>query len=79
MGITAEDVVRGLKSGKRSMPAKIIGEWLGTDSRAVATALRKPVKDGRVSCTYRRGIAWYRFKRLKPKLPDAQSARPPAP
>jgi hypothetical protein len=47
--------------------AKFIG-W--TDSRAVATALRKPVDEGRVKIRYKRGLglgAHYKFVRLSVK------------
>jgi hypothetical protein len=69
--ITGEDVVLKLKRLRVSMSAKSIAQSMGVawgiDSRAVATALRKPVKDGRVSCHYRKGLAHYRFVRLKAK------------
>lgn len=65
--ITAEQCVRALKEIKQSYPAKNIAVWVGSDSRAVATALREPVRDGRVTITYRKGIGWYRFIRLTAK------------
>lgn len=65
--ITTEQAVLALKGIGLSTAAKGIAERMGTDSRAVATALRGAVKDGRVSITYRKGIGCYRFKRLKPK------------
>jgi hypothetical protein len=64
--ITCEDAVLELKKVKVLMPAKWIAEKLGTDSRAVATALRKATADGRVYVRYRKGIAEYRFTRLTP-------------
>jgi hypothetical protein len=72
--IKAEDAVLALKKISTSQSAKFVAERLGTDSRAVATALRGPVADGRVGITYRYGggIALYRFKRLKAKPIDDQ-------
>ena len=64
--ITADDAVRALKKHGLTARAKIVAELLETDSRAVATALRLPVKDGRVSMKFKKGIALYRFKRLTP-------------
>ena len=64
--ITCEDAVMVLKKIKVLVPAKWIAEKLGTDSRAVATALRKATNDGRVYVRYRKGIAEYRFTRLSP-------------
>lgn len=66
--ITCEDAVRALKNEGLSTTAKCLAQHLpGSDSRAVATALRKAVKDGRVTWTFKKGIAFYRFKRLTPK------------
>ena len=79
--ITAADSVSALKKIGLSATAKYIAEQLATDSRAVATSLRGPVDDGRVSITYRfgGGIALYRFKRMKAKPSiaaiDAQIAK----
>lgn len=67
--ITCEDAVLMLKKLKLSNQAKNIAARLGTDSRAVATALRAAVKDGRVSINYKKGIGFYRFKRLTAKEP----------
>jgi hypothetical protein len=64
--ITANDAVKALKEMKLSTTAKAVALRLGTDARAVATALRLPVKDGRVTISYRKGIGHYRFKRLTP-------------
>lgn len=65
--ITGEQCVLALKIFGRVAPASLIAEFLATDSRAVATAMRKPTKDGRVSFTFRRGVMHYRFVRTKPK------------
>ena len=68
--ITAEMCVKALKATGRSIPAREIAQHVGGDSRAVATALRKPVRDGRVKIMYKRGLgygAWYRFVRLTAK------------
>jgi hypothetical protein len=64
MKITCADAVLALKKMGVASPAKNIAARLGTDSRAVATALRGAVADGRVTIAYRRGIGSYRFKRL---------------
>jgi len=48
------------------MTAKAIADYLFTDSRAVATALRAATDDGRVHVMYKGGIAQYRFTRLTP-------------
>ena len=65
--ITAADCVLALKLNKRSINAAALADIMGTDSRAVATALRKPTSDGRVSIHYKKGIGWYRFVRMSPK------------
>ena len=63
--------VQRLKHHGVNMTAKEIAGSLGMgDSRAVATALRKPVDDGRVKISYKRGLglgAQYRFVRLTAK------------
>jgi hypothetical protein len=76
--ITGDECVLMLKRLGHSTTAKglarcLSSTWLVTDSRAVATALRQPVKDGRVTRRYKRPApgeqvcAFYRFVRLKPK------------
>lgn len=69
MKITAEQCVMALKRRNLATTASELAEHIGeTDSRAVATALRKPVKDGRVKIRYTRGLGFgasYRFVRLK--------------
>jgi len=65
--ITAEQAVLALKAIGLSSSAKVIAERMGTDSRAVATAMRGAVADGRVSIAYGKSVARYRFKRLTPK------------
>ena len=65
--ITCEDAVLCLKRFGLSWPAKTIGAAMKTDARAVATALRMAVKDGRVKITYRKSIGFYRFIRLTAK------------
>ncbi len=73
MRITAEQCVKALKARNLSTTAKQLAEYMGeTDSRAVATALREPVRDGRVKIHYARGIglvANYRFVRMKAVKP----------
>jgi hypothetical protein len=69
VNITADDCVRMLKWLKTAHAASDVAIHLGSTSRAVATALRQPVKDGRVACRFMKtGIAHYRFVRLKAKV-----------
>lgn len=65
--VTCEQVVSALKTIGRSVKAAQVAYYMGTDSRAVATALRKATKDGRVTITYRKNFGWYRFVRSKAK------------
>ncbi len=68
MKVTAEQCVMALKRRNLNSTAKELADYLGTDSRAVATAMRKPVRDGRVTIRYTRGLGFgasYRFVRLK--------------
>lgn len=73
--ITTGDAVLALRALRTSHPARLIASYMnahgfpGVDSRAVATALRGAVKDGRVTCNYRkRGAdASWRFVRLTPR------------
>ena len=65
--ITAEQCVRALKDIRLSTPAKTLADRLGSTSRAVATSLRQPCNDGRVSFTFKKGVMWYRFVRLSVK------------
>jgi hypothetical protein len=67
MSIKAIDCVIALKKHKLSTSAKSLALLLSTDSRAVATALRQPVNDERISRTFKKGIAFYRFVRLTPR------------
>lgn len=68
--ITTEDAVLALKAIGLRMSAVGIAAYIGdTDSRAVATAMRNAVKDGRVVIAYRGNIGWYRLRRLKAKKP----------
>lgn len=67
MSITATDCVQALKKRKLSTSASALAAWIGTDSRAVATALRGPVRDGLVTISFKRGIGFYRFVRLNKK------------
>lgn len=62
--ITTHDAVRAAKARKTAHPASALASDLGSTSRAVATAMRAAVKDGRVSIRYIGGIAFYRFVRL---------------
>lgn len=67
--ITGDDCVQCLKTMPNGGRAADIAFTLGTDSRAVATALRKPVNDGRVKISYDRGLgfgATYKFVRSTP-------------
>lgn len=58
------------KNRKLSFTAKLLGEFLGTDSRAVATALRKFTRSGQVRIRYYKGMGYgahYKFARISPK------------
>ncbi len=72
--ITTLDAVVATKMLAHSTTAKNIAadmsERTGAaiTSRAVATALRAAVADGRVTLTYRKGRGFYRFVRLTPKV-----------
>jgi hypothetical protein len=72
MKITAEQCVMALKRRDLNSTARALADYMGsTDSRAVATALRQPVRDGRVKIRYTRGLGFgaeYRFVRLKAKV-----------
>lgn len=67
--ITGEMCIQRLKHHGVNMTAKELAASLGTgDSRAVATALRKPTKDGRVKWgKWINGVATSRFVRLSVK------------
>lgn len=65
--ITCMDVVLQLKKVKTLVPAKWLAKRLATSSRAVATALRTAVDDGRVYRSFTKGLAWYRFTRMTPR------------
>ena len=69
--ITGQMCVEALKNIGCYCTAKDLATHLGgTDSRAVATALRKPVDEGRVKRTFKRGLglgAQYKFLRLTVK------------
>jgi hypothetical protein len=68
MTIHAMDAVLALKwMGTRACAKEIATKLGGTDSRAVATALRNPVRSGQVTLFYKSNIAWYKFVRLSPK------------
>ena len=65
--ITGDDCVQCLKTLSKGGTAAEIAFLLNTDSRAVATALRKPVKDGRVKWgKFVKGVATYSFLRSTP-------------
>jgi hypothetical protein len=64
MSVTAEDCVRTLKKLGLSSTAADVARCMGVTSRHVATALRQPAKDGRVTRRFIKGRAWYRFVRL---------------
>lgn len=71
--ITGDDCVKVLKAmpngGTAAEIASLLNRasLLNTDSRAVATALRKPVNDGRVKWgKFVKGVATYTFLRSTP-------------
>ena len=75
--ISDKDVVQAARAIGKSCTAKDIAAWIGgTDSRAVATAARKPVDDGRITRRYAKSanIAQYRFKRMTPHPEKAAEA-----
>lgn len=68
MKITGEDVVEALRWIGRTVPVGEIAFKIGTtDTRAIATAARKPANDGRIKVTFRKGAARYRFVRVTPR------------
>jgi len=72
-GICADDVVLAVKALARSVPATEIAHWLRSDTRSVAAASRRAIKEGRITITYRRGAkgeqrrGFYRFVRWTAK------------
>ena len=64
--ITGDDCVQCLKTMSKGGTAADIAFLLKTDSRAVATALRKPVKDGRVKTIHCGDVWLYKFIRSTP-------------
>lgn len=67
--ITVEQAVRALRSLGAAATAKAIAASMSDEagevtSRAVATALRQPVSDGRVTINFKRRVPTYRFIRL---------------
>lgn len=62
--ITTEDAVLALRARRTAHPASAIASDLDVTSRAVATALRAAIKDGRVICRFKKGAALYRFVRM---------------
>lgn len=84
--ITTTDVLQALKMIGRSSTAEFIATYMAHErgfgdvtSRAVATAMRMPVADGRATITYRKGRGWYRFVRMapKPEPKPAELRQPP--
>jgi hypothetical protein len=68
--ITGGDVVIALKALKRSVSVEEISVQMGgVNTRAIATAARKPTSDGRITMHYpkRGSAALYRFVRLHAK------------
>lgn len=65
--ITTGDAVLALKARRTAHPASALALDLGVTSRAVATALRGAVSDGRVTMQFKKGLALHRFRRLKPQ------------
>lgn len=70
MKITTADAVLALKKRGTAHHASALAADLGCTSRAVATALRAAVADGRVTMRFTKqsaGAAFYRFVRLTAK------------
>jgi len=66
--ITSEEMLLAIKKARTSSHAKAILQFLpeGTTTRAFATAARKLVHQGQVSISYKKGIGYYRFLRMRP-------------
>jgi len=66
--VTAAECVLALKTFSKGGKAKDIAFVLNTDSRNVATALRKPTHDGRVKLGWdkKTGVAVYKYIRSTP-------------
>jgi hypothetical protein len=81
--ITADDVLLAIKKAGTSQPAKVIVQLLpyGTSTRAFATAARKLVETGQITTRYKKGICYYRFRRMKPlvhvRMKNFQAIRTP--
>lgn len=67
--ISSDDVVYACRMLRTSQKATTIARFLGTTTRAVATAARVPIADGRLKTSYKGGLARYRFVRMKAKVP----------
>jgi hypothetical protein len=66
--ITGDDCVVALKKLGGGVTAKAIAAELGTTSRAVATAMRTPLNDGRVGWgKWVKGVAVYTLPKRKEK------------
>lgn len=65
--VTAAEVVRVLKTSRRRLRAAHLAYMLGSTSRGIATALRGPVRDKRVTVTWSNGVATYGVARSTPK------------
>ena len=65
--ITCEACVLALKKHGLSTTAECLAQFLNSNSRNVATAIRKATRDGRVTMSFKKGRAFYRFVRLTPK------------
>ncbi len=67
--ITGDAVVRALKTIGRVVDVRELAQAIGTeDTRAVASASRKPSKDGRIRVSFPKhgAAARYKFVRLSP-------------
>jgi hypothetical protein len=76
--ITGQMCVEALKAVGKAMTAQEIAEYLTrTDARAVATAIRKPWRDGRIKTVRNRenwkarGVWTYKFVRMTAKKAGA--------
>jgi hypothetical protein len=65
--ITTSEAVLAVRARRTAHPASAMASDMGVSARAVATALRPAVRDGRVSIRFIRGIGHYRFHRLTAK------------
>lgn len=60
-------LIQALKELRLSSPATTIAARMGTSSGSIGTGMRPLVKMRCVSMTFKKGLAYYRLLRVKPK------------